>query len=49
MHDLQQMLLNLYINAIDAMGPEGVLTVAGSRNDSTVVLEVADTGCGIEP
>ena len=48
-HDLQQMLLNLYINAIDAMGSDGVLTVKGYRNDSTVVLEVADTGCGITP
>lgn len=49
MHDLQQLLLNLYINAIDAMGPDGVLAVEGSMNDSTVVLEVADTGCGIVP
>jgi signal transduction histidine kinase len=48
-HDFQQVLLNLYINAIDAMAPEGALTVTASRSDGTVSINVADTGCGIAP
>ncbi|GAB4362061.1 MAG: ATP-binding protein [Deltaproteobacteria bacterium] len=48
-HDFQQVLLNLCINAVDAMSPDGVLTVAGARADGSVVVEVADTGGGIAP
>jgi two-component system, NtrC family, sensor kinase len=48
-HDLQQLLLNLLINAIHAMGPEGVLTVRAFLRDSTVAIEVIDTGGGIPP
>ncbi|MDH3258523.1 MAG: ATP-binding protein, partial [Deltaproteobacteria bacterium] len=47
--DLQQVLLNLFINAIQAMEPEGVLTARASRADSTFAIEVFDTGCGIAP
>jgi len=48
-HDLQQMLLNLFINAIHAMEPEGVLTAKASLANATFAIEVLDTGCGIAP
>jgi signal transduction histidine kinase len=47
LHDFQQMLLNLFINAIHAMKDGGVMKVRGDRNDSAVKIEIADSGCGI--
>jgi len=47
-HDFQQLLLNLFINAIYAMKDGGRLEVKGRREDATVKIEVADSGCGIE-
>jgi signal transduction histidine kinase len=46
-HDLQQLLLNLFINALHAMASGGVLTVKASRENAAVAIEVIDTGCGI--
>ena len=41
------MLLNLLLNARDAVGDEGLITVTTRRRGRVVVLEVADTGGGI--
>ena len=46
--ELQQVFMNLFNNAIDAMGPEGGLLEIRSRVEGDrVVVEVADTGHGI--
>lgn len=46
--DFQQILLNLFINAIQAMKEGGELRVSGSRNNSSIIIGVSDTGSGIK-
>ena len=46
---LRQVLVNLLINAMDATPSEGWVRVTLGREEDTVVLEVADSGKGIEP
>lgn len=46
---IQQVLMNLILNARDAMLPHGgVLTIKAAEVDGMVQVEVTDTGCGIE-
>lgn len=44
---LQQAVIALATNALDAMGESGVLTIVGRNEDQKVVVEVTDTGVGI--
>lgn len=44
---LQQAVIALATNAIDAMPEGGVLRIASKRNGSKVLIEVSDTGVGI--
>ncbi len=48
---LQQVLLNLLVNAAEAMGGQGTVHVrlADTQEDGLLVLEVADEGPGIDP
>jgi predicted ATPase/signal transduction histidine kinase len=50
---IQQVILNLVVNAIEAMAEvtdrRRCLTLGTSRSGTTVALSVADTGCGIDP
>jgi signal transduction histidine kinase len=47
---LQQVLMNLFSNAKDAMesSDEKVITVVTREEDGKVIVEVTDTGCGID-
>ena len=47
--ELNQVWTNLIDNAIDAMGGKGELRIRTYRDDSCVVVEIADNGPGISP
>lgn len=47
-YDLQQILINLIINAIQSMKNGGTLRVNSYHRNSNVMLEVSDTGKGID-
>lgn len=45
---LQQVLVNLGLNAIQACQPGDSVTLRASRQGQTVMIEVVDTGCGMD-
>jgi signal transduction histidine kinase len=46
---MRQVLINLIRNALDAMGNGGTLTVATQSSGDGVIVEIGDTGPGIDP
>ena len=46
---LQQVIIALAANAVDAMPGGGVLKIISKRNGKSVLVEVSDTGSGISP
>ncbi len=46
---LQQLFLNLVVNAAQAIEGQGVLSITTERSGETVIATVADDGCGIPP
>jgi signal transduction histidine kinase len=49
LHDFQQLLMNLMINAVHAMRDGGDLSIRGKQENGAVKIEVVDTGAGIAP
>jgi two-component system sensor histidine kinase TtrS len=47
MNQLEQVFLNLSLNACEAMHDGGTLAISTSDQDGKVLVKVADTGCGI--
>jgi signal transduction histidine kinase len=48
-HMIQRALLNLIRNAVDASGAGGQIFIDINRKQKNIVLQIADTGPGIEP
>jgi signal transduction histidine kinase len=46
---VDQVLLNLLKNAIEALSPGGRITLSTGREDAQVFIEVADDGPGLSP
>jgi len=44
---LRQLIWNVIVNALDAMGGEGQLAIRIAREDNVIVLRIADSGPGI--
>ena len=48
-NQLNQVFLNLIVNAAQAIEGEGTITIRTRQADGSVVVEIRDTGCGIPP
>lgn len=47
--DLERVIKNLIVNAIEAMEGGGTLTLSSKKENSRIIVSISDTGHGIEP
>lgn len=47
--EINQVIMNLLVNAAQAIGERGTITITTRRQEQNAVLEIADSGCGIAP
>jgi signal transduction histidine kinase len=47
--DLQHVFLNMFLNSIDATGPQGTVSISAHHDGGVVRVDVTDTGTGIKP
>ena len=47
--DLNQLIMNVVMNALDAVGEEGTITIAARKIEENVVIHIEDDGSGIAP
>jgi PAS domain S-box-containing protein len=47
--EIRQLILNLILNGLEAMDPQGTLTIGTYMCDQDIVLEIQDEGSGIDP
>ena len=48
-HRLQQILINLLLNARDATAANGCIRLFGGTEQNRIFLAIADDGCGVSP
>jgi PAS domain S-box-containing protein len=48
-HMIGQVLMNLLLNAVQAIKGEGIVTVRSRKDGGWCAIEIEDTGCGISP
>jgi signal transduction histidine kinase len=48
-HQLQQVFMNIMVNALDAMGGAGELNVRATRANGAIEVAISDTGRGMRP
>jgi len=46
---LQQVFINIILNALDAMPGGGTLTIETRQKDTSAIIKISDTGTGIKP